>query len=84
MYTDEAAACLCAGEWTTLEAHFRRARQALIDAQQRHCDAAQEFFLARAQVRQRLEAVFPGDEAASGRPADVSVLVGDLSETLRF
>lgn len=68
MKTIEIAACPCADEWTAIEARFQRAKQALLDTQQRHGDAAHEFLLARAQVRQMLETVFPGAEAASSQP----------------
>ena len=65
MNPDEAAAYCRAGDWTAIEARFQRAKQALLETQQRHCDAAQEFLLARAEVRQMLEMIFPGVEAAS-------------------
>ncbi len=68
MNTDEAAARPYAGEWTAIEARFQRAKRALLDTQQRHGDAAHEFLLARAQVRQMLETVFPGAEADSSQP----------------
>ncbi len=69
MNTDEAAACPCADDWTAIEARFQRAKQTLLEAQQRHCDAAHEFLLARAQVRQMLEAVFPGSPGAEAAPS---------------
>ena len=56
-----------ADDWTAIEARFQRAKEALRDTQQRHGNAAHEFLLARAQVRQMLETVFPGAEAASHR-----------------
>ena len=67
MDTEEAARP-CAGEWAEIEARFQSAKRAMFDAQQRHCEASHEFLLARARVRQMLEAVFPGTEADSDRP----------------
>ena len=65
--------CPCTGEWTETkwtkaEARFQRAKQALLDIQQQHCDAAHELLLARAQMRQMLEAVFPGAEEVHRSP----------------
>lgn len=59
--------CSCTGEWTETtwtetEARFQCAKRALLDIQQQHCDAADELLLARAQMRQMLEAFFPGSE----------------------
>ena len=51
-------------EWEAVEARFQCAKQVLLDTQQQHCDAAQEFLLARAQMRQMLEATFLGAEAS--------------------
>ena len=66
MNVEETTARPNAGEWTEIEARFRHAKQALLDTQERHCDAAHEFLLARAQVRQMLEAIFPGAEPEAG------------------
>lgn len=72
MNTDEDAAHPRAGEWAAIEARFQRAKQALCETQQRHCDAAHEFLLARAQVRQMLEAVFPAPPAQRRPPVALS------------
>ena len=68
MNNDTNGDCACTGDWLETEARFQRAKQALLDIQQQHCAAAHELLLARAQMRQMLEAVFPGAEEAH-RPA---------------
>ena len=65
--------CPCSDKWTETnwveaEARFQRAKQALLDIQQQHCDAAYELLLARAQIGQMLEAVFPGAEEVPRPP----------------
>ncbi len=46
-------------DWEAIEARFQCAKQALLEAQEQHCEAAQEFLQARAALRQMLEAFFP-------------------------
>jgi hypothetical protein len=80
--------CPCTGEpteangtkihWIEAESRFQRAKQALLDIQQQHCDAAYELLLARTQIGQMLEAVFPGAEAAPRPP--VSTLNLDIRD----
>ena len=53
-------------EWEAVEVRFQHAKQALLDKQQQHCEAAQEFLLARTQMRQILEMIFLG--AKAGQP----------------
>ncbi len=45
--------------WEAIEARFQCAKLALLEAQEDHCEAAQEFLQARAALRQMLEAFFP-------------------------
>ncbi len=45
--------------WEEIEARFQCAKLALQEAQEQHCEAAQEFLQARAALRQVLEALFP-------------------------
>ena len=52
--------CPCTANWAEAEARFQRAKHALLDIQQQHLAAADEFLLARAQMGQILEATFPG------------------------
>lgn len=51
--------CTCTGEWLDIEARFWRAKKAMLQAQQQHCEATYEFLAARAELRQLLEAAFP-------------------------
>lgn len=62
--------------WTEAEARFQRAKQALLDIQQQHCDAAHELLQARSQMRQLLEAVFLGTERGQGRLTEAAVKNG--------
>ena len=55
-------ACSCTAEWPEIEARYRRAREAMLQAQQQNCKATYEFLAARAEVRQLLEVVFPEPE----------------------
>ena len=69
-------ACPCTGGWTEThwieaEVRFQQAKQALLDIQQQHCVAAHELLLARAQVRQILEAAFPGEEEVHCSPVSL-------------
>jgi len=46
--------------WEAIEARFQYAKLALLEAQEQHCEAAEEFQQARAELRQVLEDFFPG------------------------
>ncbi len=68
--------CACLSDWTETngaetEARFQRAKQALLDIQQQHCAAAEEFLLARTQMRRLLEAAFPGAEGVTRSPVSM-------------
>ena len=58
----------CAGEWPEVAARVRRAREAMLQAQQQSCRATHEFLAARAQVRLLLEAAFPEPGAPDPAP----------------
>ena len=75
-------ACSCAGEWPEIEARYYRAEEAILQAQQQNCKAAHEFLAARTEVRQLLEAVFPGAGLVYG-PGTLDPILSEPSRALR-
>lgn len=59
--------CSCAGERSQIEVRYHQAKEAMLQAQQQHCEATYEFLAARAEVRQILETVFPEPELRGER-----------------
>lgn len=45
--------------WEAIEARFQCAKMALLEAQEQHSEAAEEFLQARAALRQVMEVFFP-------------------------